>query len=595
MRLTGLIRTVFLVTLLATAAAGCGAATTGAKPTVRIVSPVNGAKLSSGRVTVHVALSNFVLVPGGSGQKAGTGQVWFYVNGQLKVGGPSATATLVLGPDTYAPNTYAPDTYSLKAVLVTNGKPVASSAPVVVSTSSSNPVSCAHTPQPSTGLKAGTISLFCKGLPDGGAALGLLAGPGGDLWFPMGSTDANGTGGVGRITPSGVITVFSQGLPAGSGVGTLVTGPDGNVWFPVFPGTSNGTSAGIGRITPSGAITVFSRGLPAGSGVGNLVKGPDGNLWFSDGGGIGRITPSGVITVFSHGLPAGSTLGGFTTRPSGNLWFVVNGESTLAPHAGPPSLGPGLGIGRITPSGTITIFSHGLPAGSLAGGGLTGRNQQPGPLLVGPDGNLWFIVTPTPTSLEGASQGTPRIGRITPSGAITVFSHGLSPGSGIGNLVKGPDGNLWFSGGGGIGRITPSGVITVFSHGLPADEGIGRLTVGPDGSLWFTLTSSGAIAAGIGRITPAGAIAVFSQGPFAGYFRGSLIAGPDGNLWFSDGGEIGRITPTGTITVFNSQALTAGGGAGRLVTGSDGSLWFLVPHRSGCGLATTNAIGRIIP
>ena len=53
MRLTGVVRTAFLVALLVSAA-GCGAATTAqstAKPTVRIISPVNGAKLSSGRVT----------------------------------------------------------------------------------------------------------------------------------------------------------------------------------------------------------------------------------------------------------------------------------------------------------------------------------------------------------------------------------------------------------------------------------------------------------------------------------------------------------------------------------------------------------------
>ncbi len=537
-----MIRTCLIAALLL-AVAGCGVASTAhstAHPTVRIVSPISRTQLtpSMANVLVRVAISHFTLVPGPAGpEKAGSGQVWIYVNGHIVSHRGSSTATLAL----------TPGSYSLKAVLATNGKPVASSAPIVVSIP--NPVSCAPTPQPSRGLKAGTMTLFCRGLPVGDAVLGLVAGPGGDLWFTVEAfTNANvAYFGIGRITPSGAITVFnSPALAAGGWPVKLVTGPDGNLWFTMNSTSANGAGA-IGRITPSGAITVFSHGLPAGGLPWDtqLLVGPGGDLWFPVSGGIGRITPSGAITVFnSPALAAGSVVGRLVTVPDGDLWFPVYPTPTNA------SGGSAIGIGRITPSGSITVFSHGLPAGSLAGGDSNyGRKTGAGHLVVGPNGNLWFTATPTNTGSNGANG----IGRITPSGTITVFSHGLPAGSQLYSLVAGPDGNLWFTvnrgfGTGAIGRITPSGVITVFSHGLPS-----------------------------------------------GGFVRNLVTGPGGDLWFLVNGEIGRITPSGAITVFNSQALAAGGGAGNLVTGPDGNLWFLVPPVSGCGVATTNAIGRIVP
>ena len=545
MRLATMTRTCLLAALLLTIA-GCGATSTAqstAKPTVRIISPISRTQLtpSMANVLVRVAISHFTLVPGPAGpEKAGSGQVWIYVNGHIVSHRGSSTATLAL----------TPGTYSLKAVLATNGKPVASSAPIVVSIP--NPVSCVPTPQPSRGLKAGTMTLFCRGLPVGDAVLGLVAGPGGDLWFPVEEfTSANVVHfGIGRIMPSGVITVFSHGLPAGGWPVKLVTGPDGNLWFTMNSTGANGAGA-IGRITPSGVITVFSRGLPAGGLAWDtqLLVGPGGDLWFPVSGGIGRIAPSGAITVFtSPALPAGSVVGHLVTVPGGDLWFPVYPTQTNAGG------GSAIAIGRITPSGAITVFSHGLPAGSLAGGDSNyGRKTGAGHLVVGPNGNLWFTATPTNTGSNGANG----IGRITPSGTITVFSDGLPAGSQLYSLVAGSDGNLWFTvnrgfGTGGIGRITPSGTITVFSHDLPAGGFTRDLMTGPDGNLWFTVSNGSANA-------------------------------------------VGRITPSGTITLFNSQALAAGGGAGNLVTGPDGNLWFLVPPVSGCGVATTNAIGRIVP
>src|SRR5437588_792119 len=75
-------------------------------------------------------------------------------------------------------------------------------------------------------------------------------------------------------------------------------------------------------------------------------------------------------------------------------------------------------------------------------------------ISVGPDadGNLWFTGVWT-----SSGQG---IGRITPTGEITVFS---GPGVPGGSITAGPDGNLWIMGGDVIGRLTPNGVLTEFS------------------------------------------------------------------------------------------------------------------------------------
>ena len=524
------------------AVAGCGAASTAqstAKPTVRIISPIRGAKLSTQTVTVHLSISHFTLIPGPAGlEQAGSGQVWVYANGRIESRLGSATATLGLRPGTY----------TLKAVLVTNGRAVASSSPIVVSimpastpsTSTSGglpPISCATSPVPSSGLKAGTITLFCKGLPSDTYPGHLVAGADGNLWFT--TLGANGSGVIGRITPSGAITVFSQGLLAGSGVGNLVRGPDGNLWFSVYSTSANGPR-GIGRITPSGVITVFnSQALAAGGGAGNLVTGPDGNLWFTvdstsanGTGAIGRITPSGHITVFTKGLPVGSFVGGLIVGPGATLWLAVS-------NGGDAQAATFTAIGRITMSGGISLFTKGLPL------------SQNLVLAQGTGGNLWFEET-------GNSAGSPiSIGRVSAPGVITMLTKGLWAGPTA--IVAGSAGDLWFTESGvpsvsngvhsdfpgAIGRMTPSGTITLFSKGLlPVSNEFGRIVVGSDGNLWFTdLGSSTELQAGIGRMTPSRSITMFTRGLPTGSRVGDLVVGPDGNLWFTDGGAIGRIVP----------------------------------------------------
>jgi virginiamycin B lyase len=97
-----------------------------------------------------------------------------------------------------------------------------------------------------------------------------------------------------------------------------------------------------------------------------------------------------------------------------------------------------------------------LPIGAIPGtySGLPGGEKQ---LATGPDGNLWFTeCTVDSGERQCINSG---IGRITPGGQIAEFPLPM-PSNQLGEIIAGPDGNLWFTendhtdGIGLIGRIT---------------------------------------------------------------------------------------------------------------------------------------------
>lgn len=197
-------------------------------------------------------------------------------------------------------------------------------------------------------------------------------------------------------------------------------------------------------------------------------------------------------------------------------------------------------------------------------------------VAAGPDGNVWFT--------EGVRD---KVGRITPSGVVTEFSEDITPGSLTSGITSGPDGNVWFTENSvsRIGRITPAGVVTEFSDGITPGSGLGEITAGPDGNLWFTESGNR-----IGRITPAGVVTEFPLGIDMGS-PGGIAAGSDGNVWFREEGSasglgagIGRITPSGVVTFFPAPVATLGGGGG-IAAGADGNIWFI----------GKDYIGRITP
>jgi streptogramin lyase len=250
--------------------------------------------------------------------------------------------------------------------------------------------------------------------------------------------------------------------------------------------------------------------------------------------------------------------GAICAGPDGRMWFL---HQTTAPSS----------IGAVTVDGQ----NFGLLQNSIT-------NIGPVAINPGPDGNVWY------TKQQG-------VGKVMPSavgstGNVVVSSGGFNEygapmGGETGGIIKGPDGNLWFTTTTPalVVKMTPSGQST--TYGLP---GTGRtpadITAGPDGNLWYTDTTANLV----GRITTSGAITEYAIPTPASYPR-AICAGPkgDGNVWFveHDAHNIGRITPDGTFTEF---AIPSGGRPYAIAAGPDGNLWFTEP-------GPFNAIGRCTP
>ncbi len=148
------------------------------------------------------------------------------------------------------------------------------------------------------------------------------------------------------------------------------------------------------------------------------------------------------------------------------------------------------------------------------------------------------------------------------------------PVGGLSGIAAGPDGNVWFSGNGQIGRITPTGVVTLFPVPTSNDTSA-AIVAGPDGAMWFTESSlnSGNFFAKIGRITTSGAITEYPlPDPLSG--PTGIVAGSDGALWFIEAAnnKIGRITTSGTLTEIHLPATETAGVYG-IAAGPDGNLW----------------------
>ena len=190
-----------------------------------------------------------------------------------------------------------------------------------------------------------------------------------------------------------------------------------------------------------------------------------------------------------------------------------------------------------------------------------------GDIILGPDGNVWFC------NFE-----TGQIGSITPTGSVTVFQ--WPDGVGTEYITDGPDGNIWTADQihSEVGRITPSGVMTVFPvPKLDRPTTPSFITTGPDGNLWYADPGAGAI----GRVTPSGVVTEFVAPD--GIEPHEIATGPDGNLWFTDffDRHIGRITPGGQIGVFDPSSV--GAYPDNITSGPDGRMWLTMLTLVGSG------------
>ena len=219
----------------------------------------------------------------------------------------------------------------------------------------------------------------------------------------------------------------------------------------------------------------------------------------------------------------------------------------------------------------LTTGALGLPAAAQASVHITEfparAGSGPTGITAGPDGNVWFTET-----------YADRIGRITPSGAVTEFTAGITAGAQPDQIAAGPDGNLWFTehNARNIGRITPAGVVTEFPIGAIAFG----IAPGPDGRMWFTAGyAPWTTGATVGAIDSSGGLyqrVAFLTMTYP-YESGGIAAGPSGDMWFlqTAGNDLGRVTTGGTLTSWPiwSHGSTPGAYLNNIVLGPDGNMW----------------------
>jgi streptogramin lyase len=341
----------------------------------------------------------------------------------------------------------------------------------------------------------------------------------------------------GRPSPTATTGIVEYPVPGLDNIGPAVTGPDGNVWF--VGGALNGENGDreiVGRVTPAGKITMYSIPGNPGEGFDGIATGPGRYVWFSVGTGdtIGRLAPAtGHIDLFPVNVPLVSPSAqpvhtqtiDMVAGPDGNLWFDVSQVG----GAGPGTDGQ---IGRITPTGVITLFA-------LPGSG------RPSGIQVGADGNLYSRI-----ALAGGT---------TPCGAIAGYSPSAE-----------------------VVRVTRTGTVTEVSEDSPQFDGY---TIGPDGSRWW-LTSQGTMR----RVTSSGQVTNFPADTTLGFWDPAhIVVGPDKDIWYTDGGVIDRMTYAGQVTVYQPPATASDTGVTWITDGPDGPLWFTD------GLSMGNIIGAIRP
>lgn len=231
-----------------------------------------------------------------------------------------------------------------------------------------------------------------------------------------------------------------------------------------------------------------------------------------------------------------------------------------------------------------------------------GEDPEYGPLVQGPDGNIYG------TTYEGgvsAYGGGGTVFKITPTGTLTTLYNFCSlPYCADGSvtwagLTLGTDGNFYgvtFQGGannwGTVFKITPTGALTTlysFCSQTGCTDGAAPQTAliqATDGNFYGT-TGCTAIAGATGgtifRVTSTGTLTTlytFTGGPDGACPNGPLVQGTGGNLYGTTSSTFFRITLQGALTTLQS----VGGSIGPLVQATDGYFY---------GTTTGNSVFKV--
>jgi len=261
-------------------------------------------------------------------------------------------------------------------------------------------------------------------------------------------------------------------------------------------------------MTPEGVVTTYPL-LTADAQPAGITVGPDGNLWFLETNArkIAKVTTSGGITEYpANGYPWFGIIAG----PDGNLWFPYLFARSCACSA----------IGRITTSGTISVFPTTTPSSS------------PEDVAVGSDGNIWFT-----------ENAVSKIGKMSTAGvALAEYTTKTAP-SNLSAITSGPDGNLWFlenTAHGAVGKITTLGVVTEYE--APMQNFQNGVVAGPDGAIWYAEGYPNVV----GRVTTRGVVSTVPL-TATNALGNSIAVGPDHKIWVAEGlaGALGRLSAIG--------------------------------------------------
>jgi uncharacterized repeat protein (TIGR03803 family) len=342
-------------------------------------------------------------------------------------------------------------------------------------------------------------------------------------------------------------TLHSFDATDGQGpVAGLVQATNGDFYGTTYYGGANeqcmsgGAPIGCGtvfKMTPSGTLTtLYSFCSQSGCTDGEtpwagLVQATNGDFYGTTefgganagtyGGGAGtvfKITPSGTLTtLYSFCSQSACTDGEY---PMAGLVQATNGDLYGTTEAGGYSLGS-LSFGtvfKITPGGTLTtLYDFGVP-------NFSGVYPYAG-LIQATNGNFYG------TTDEGGFPGFGTVFKITPSGALTIYSFctqsgfncpdGANPYAGLVQATNGDFYGTTYSGGGstacanGCGtvfKVTPSGTLTTL-YSFCAESGctdganpLAGLVQATDGNFYGT-TSGGADSGGtVFKVTPSGTL-----------------------------------------------------------------------------------------
>ena len=289
-----------------------------------------------------------------------------------------------------------------------------------------------------------------------------------------------------------------------------------------------------------------------------------------------------------------------TLGSNGNIWFSESSDN----------------IGQVNSSGKV-LGQYPIPT----------LNAGPGPIISGPDKNLWFIednsnqfgvvnpstgvVTEVPILRDGASQvqdltsggpdgniwfteyKTNKIGEINPAThTVEEFAIPTANSEPYDITYDSADGDYWFaeSGANQIGMINPTTrLITDYLVRASSSLTIEGIAADSQGNLWFTEAKANAI--GMLSLGNPTSINTYSAGLSANAGLSEITKGPDNNLWFTESGtnKVGMINSSGgaikEFASYGSRPLgIASGPNGALYAGIQGGAY--VDSITTAGVAT---------